>query len=232
MKIFAISDLHLTKNADKPMDVFGGNWVNYWEKIKDNWARKVSADDVVMICGDISWAMTLDKAYDDLKEIDGLSGKKIMIEGNHDYWWSSYKKVCELDLKTISFVQYNAKKIGGAIFCGTRGWDVPENNEVQTPEDDKIFKREVNRLRLSLDCAKKLQTGGEEIFAMTHFPPFNSRFDSSPFTDLLAEYGVKTVVYGHLHGKNARYKSVVTKNGAQYVLTSCDYLNNDPVQIL
>jgi predicted phosphohydrolase len=231
MKIFAISDLHLTNSSDKPMDVFGGNWVGYWERIKANWTKTVSADDAVLIAGDISWAMTLDKAKADLEEIDGLPGRKFLIEGNHDYWWSSYKKVKELPLSTMSFIQYTAVKLGGFIICGTRGWTAPERDASQKEDDAKIYSREVNRLRLSLDCARRLCVDGEEIIAMTHFPPFNSRFDASAFTELFSEYGVKKIVYGHLHGDRSRYKAAVKKDGAEYLLTSCDFLNNNPLQI-
>ena len=129
MKIFAISDLHLSNSANKPMDVFGYGWVNHWQKIRENWVERVTEEDVVLIAGDISWGMNIQQAITDLQQIDELPGKKVIIRGNHDYWWSTYKKICQLNLESIIFIQNNAKKIGNYIFCGTRGWDVPESND-------------------------------------------------------------------------------------------------------
>lgn len=227
MKIYAISDLHLTNTENKPMDVFGINWVGHWEQIKQDWASKVDSSDVVLICGDVSWAMTINNALVDLQEIDKLSGKKIIIRGNHDYWWSSYKKIKELPLNTITFIQNNALKLGNYIFCGTRGWTV----EQQSAEDKKIIDREIIRLKLTLDEAKKLQTNNEKIVVMLHYPPFNAKFDNSAFTELISLYDIEKVVYGHLHGSASRYKDIVNKGITNYYLTSCDFLNNNLLQI-
>ena len=213
------------------MEVFGGNWVGYWEKIKADWSGRVRDDDIVLISGDISWALTLDGALDDLAEIDSLNGKKFLIEGNHDYWWSSYKKVRETNFQSLTFIQYNAFKVGDYIICGTRGWTVPEKNAEQSGRDAKIFKREINRLELSLKEAKRLQAASEEIIVMMHFPPFNARFEKSEFTDLIAAHGIKTVVYGHLHGGANRYKEIVNMGQTNYYLTSCDFLNNKLFQL-
>lgn len=230
MKIYAISDLHLTNTENKPMDIFGMSWVGHWDKIKQDWASKVSENDVVLICGDISWAMTTEKAIVDLEEIDKLSGKKIIIRGNHDYWWSSYKKLTALPLKTITFIQNNAIKIENFIFCGTRGWTVPEG-EKQTAEDKRILDREIIRLKLTLDEAKKLQTNNEKIVVLIHYPPFNSRLDNSQLTDLIGLYDIEKVLYGHLHGGIGRFKAVVNKGKTDYYLTSCDFLNNTLLEI-
>lgn len=230
MKIYAISDLHLTNTENKPMDIFGASWLGHWDKIKLDWASKVGDDDIVLICGDISWAMTINNAIVDLEEIDKLSGKKIIIRGNHDYWWSSYKKLSELPLKTITFIQNNAIKINNYIFCGTRGWTVPEN-EKQTTEDKRIFDREIIRLKMTLDDAKKLQTNNETIVVLLHYPPFNSRLENSALTDLIALYDIEKVIYGHLHGGSGRFKAIVNKGITNYYLTSCDFLNNSLLEI-
>ena len=224
MKIYSISDLHLTSGTDKPMDIFGENWVGHWDKIRVDWNRKVNDEDVVLIAGDVSWGMNTEQAITDLREIDELPGKKIIIRGNHDYWWSTYKRLCALDLKSIIFIQNNAKTVGEYVFCGTRGWTVPEKNE-QTEEDKKIFDRELIRLKMSLDEARKI-ADGKEIIGLIHYPPFNSKFEKSPFSDLFSEAGVKTVVYGHLHGTHVRTKEgAVNIDGVNYFLTSCDFLD-------
>jgi len=137
MKVFAISDLHLSINNPKPMDIFGGNWDNYWDKIKKNWSEVVSPDDVVLISGDISWALKLEDAIPDLQEIASLAGKKIIIRGNHDYWWSSYSKVKNILPSSIFAIQNNAIKFDDFIICGTRLWTMPTANSSE--HDKKIY---------------------------------------------------------------------------------------------
>lgn len=226
MKIFAISDLHLTTSVDKPMDVFGGAWENYWEHIQESWRANVSDEDVVLIAGDISWAMRNDEAIADLHLIAALPGKKVIIRGNHDYWWSSYNKVNEILPATVKAIQNNAFKYGNVIVCGTRGWTVPigESSDLQ---DKKIFDREVIRLKLTLDSALSIKQEGDKIILMLHYPPFTWSFADSEFTDLIKNYPVDAVVYGHLHGKDGRSELLLYKNGTPYYLTSCDKLNNE-----
>lgn len=231
MNIYSISDLHLTSGTNKPMDIFGENWIGHWDKIRADWKEKVCHDDIVLIAGDISWGMNVEQALNDLNEIDELPGKKIIIRGNHDYWWSTYKKLCALDLKSIIFIQNNAKITGDYVFCGTRGWTVPEKNE-QSEEDKKIYDRELIRLKMSLDEAKKIAEG-REIIGLIHYPPFNSRYECSPFCDLFSTAGVKTVVYGHLHGNHVRTKEgAVGIGGVNYYLTSCDFLHFNLLKII
>lgn len=223
MRIFAISDLHLATSVDKPMDIFGGAWEGYFENIKSDWSSRVAEDDIVLIAGDISWAMNLAQAKSDIDEIGKLNGKKVMIRGNHDYWWSSYSKVKEILPEGVFCIQNNALKFGDVIVCGTRGWCVAEKSE---DNDLKYINRELSRLSLSINEAKRLQTKDEKIIVMLHYPPFNSKFENSVFTDLIAEKNIKTVVYGHLHGENIRVKPVVNKGITDYYLTSCDILKN------
>lgn len=230
MKIFAISDLHLSIASDKPMNVFGGSWEGYWEKIKENWLNKVTENDVVLVAGDISWGMNLEQALPDLEAIAALPGKKVLTKGNHDYWWSTYKKITSLNLENMYFIQNNAVKIGDYIFCGTRGWTVDDDDDFSS-EDKKIYDREVIRLGLTLKSAEQLRVNGETIVGMIHYPPFNYRFEDSDFTKLFEEYGVKKVIYGHLHGNSARFKDIVNKRETNFYLTSCDFLKNDLLEI-
>ncbi len=225
MKVFAISDLHLTSTTNKPMNIFGGTWENYWEEIRKDWQEKVSEGDIVVIAGDISWAMKLEDALKDLEDIDTLPGKKIIIRGNHDYWWNSVSAIRKATSDNFTVIQNDAFKIGKYVFCGTRGWSVPEN-DFKTLDDEKIYKRELLRLEMSLDVSKRLKEEGDEIICIMHYPPFNSRFENNDFTDLLEKYEIKTLIYGHLHGNDCVRKLRVEKNGVTYFLTSCDIINN------
>lgn len=230
MKIYAISDLHLSTSCDKPMDVFGGNWEGYTDKIIKNWSDKVSGEDLVLIAGDISWAMKLEDAVSDLEWIDKLHGKKIIIKGNHEYWWKSISAVREILPKSIMAIQNDAIKFDGFVVCGTRGWNVPEENKDFSEEDEKIYKREVERLKLTLKSAKVLQTNNEKIICMMHFPPFDGSGNETEFTKLFDEFGVSVVVFGHIHGyTNCKLKQ--EKNGITYYFTSCDHINNNPVEV-
>ena len=231
MKVFAISDLHLSNSCNKPMDVFGGKWEGYTTKIIDNWSKSVKSDDVVLIAGDISWAMKLEEVNADLEWIDKLPGTKIMIKGNHEYWWKSISAVRAILPSSIKAIQNDAIRIGNYIFCGTRGWTVPDvDDKDYTDEDRKIYTREIERLKLTLMSAKVLQTSGEKIVAMMHFPPFNIKQEDSDYTKLFEEYGVDTVVFGHIHGYTA-CPLFLEKNGVKYYFTSCDHINNDPVEL-
>ncbi len=225
MKVFAISDLHLSINNPKPMDIFGGNWDNYWDKIKSNWNNVVSNDDIVLISGDISWALKLQDAIPDLEEIDKLPGTKIIIRGNHDYWWTSYQKVKNILPKSILAVQNNAIAFDNVVICGTRCWSIPTANSSE--HDLKIYARELIRLKMTLDEASKSSNNELPIILMLHYPPFNALWQDNEVTNLINEYpNVIKVVYGHLHGKDCRAKDIVIKNNIPYHLTSCDQVNN------
>ena len=231
MKIFAISDLHLAITTPKPMDVFGGEWENYLEKIAIDWKNKVSDNDIVLIAGDLSWAMKLEDAMTDFSYFKDLPGTKIIIRGNHDYWWSTISNVRNSLPENVYAIQNDAMKIDNFIFCGTRGWTVPELYSGQSEEDKKIFSRELIRLEMSLQQAKKLQTNNEIIICMLHYPPFNSKFEMSEFTYLLEKYDIGICVYGHLHGKNVRADKLVVKDGIKYYLTSCDKVDNKLIEV-
>lgn len=225
MKVFAISDLHLSFSSDKPMDVFGDGWVDHWSIIKKDWDSKVGDEDVVLIAGDISWGMNIAEAAADFTEIGKMRGRKVIIKGNHDYWWSSYKKVCEaVKDKGVYPLQNNAVRFDGLVVCGSRGWTQP--SESSSDEDRAIYRRELIRLELSLSEAAKLKKTGDKLIGMTHYPPFNARFEDSEVTELFEKYGADLVVYGHLHGKNVRVLPVVNKGNIPYYITSCDQINN------
>ncbi|NLI60679.1 MAG: serine/threonine protein phosphatase [Clostridiales bacterium] len=226
MKIFAISDLHLPGQQDKPMDVFGAHWKNHWGKIKENWIEAVSPQDIVLIPGDISWAMTLEEALVDLNDIATLPGNKIMIKGNHDYWWSSISRLRDRSHHSIYTIQNDSislEDFPGLVFCGTRGWTAPGAKDF-TEHDQKIFNREVSRLKLSLDAAK----GAPSIIVLLHFPPFDDKGQESEICHLIKQYPVKHVVFGHLHGDSLKGVIEGKINGVTYHLVSCDYLDFIP----
>lgn len=225
MKIFAISDLHLSINSNKPMNIFGPQWDNYLDIIEKDWQAKVSNDDIVLIAGDISWAMKLDDAIPDLKYINKWNGKKVIIRGNHDFWWSSIGGVRAVLPEGMYAIQNDAIRFDGVVLCGTRGWVVPEYIH-KSEQDKKIYERELMRLKLSLDTAKRIKQEGDILICMIHYPPFNSKLLDSDFTKLFEEYGVEIVVYGHLHGENVYAKEYHYKNGVKYYLTSCDLVKN------
>ncbi|KXZ39158.1 hypothetical protein SAMN05661008_01147 [Alkalithermobacter thermoalcaliphilus JW-YL-7 = DSM 7308] len=229
MALYAIGDLHFGKAVNKPMDIFGDNWDNHTQKIIDNWKKTVNNDDTVLIAGDISWGINLNEAMPDLQDIHNLPGKKILVKGNHDYWWATITKLNKL-FDDMKFLQNNYYIYKDYAICGTRGWICPNKNKFDE-EDEKIYKREIQRLRLSLDMAKK--DGFEKIIVMTHYPPTNDDLEESEFTKTYKQYNVKKVVYGHLHGKEFfKYALEGNKDGIDYTLVSCDYTDFKLVKIM
>ena len=225
MKFFAISDLHMSTTTNKPMDIFGSKWVDYLDKIKDDWNAKVSDEDVVLIGGDISWAMDLSDAVVDINTLVSLKGKKVFVRGNHDYWWKSISRVRATLPEGFYALQNDSVKFNNTIICGSRAWCVEGSPDFKE-SDRKIYLREVERLRLALKDAEKIKEDGDEIWCLIHYPPFNVRRENSLFTELFESYGVKKVIYGHLHGKDSRADLKVVKNGLEYYLTSCDLVDN------
>lgn len=231
MKVFAISDLHLCISGAKPMEIFGDGWQNYQEKIKEDWNNKVNDEDVVLISGDISWAMKLSEAEKDLEYFDNLKGKKIFIRGNHDYWWQSITSVRQSLPYACFALQNDAIKIGNYIFCGTRGWTVPETKFLDE-HDEKIYKREVLRLEMALMGAKRLcEDNDNKIICMLHYPPYNSKKENSEFTDLLKKYNVYACVFGHIHSHMGKYKLYENIFDIDFYLTSCDLTKNKLIEI-
>ncbi len=226
MAIYAISDLHLSFGVNKPMNIFGNVWDNYEETIKQNWLQTVKEEDTVIIPGDISWAMTLNESIKDFEYIDSLPGKKIILRGNHDYYFSTKTKMLnffeEQGFKDIQIIHNTAIEVEDYIICGSRGWGKTENNNAE--QDKKIIAREEIRLKNSLEQGRKLQdeclARGEkkEIIVALHFPPFISNF-----VKLMEEYNVKTCIYGHLHGYGHNMIKEGTIGNIDYKFVGCDY---------
>ncbi len=229
MSVFAIGDLHLPGHEQKPMDVFGSHWDRHFETISDHWRRLIAPEDIVLIPGDISWAMQLSEAMDDLNAIAELPGTKLLLRGNHDYWWSSLSKLRAALPAGMHVIQNDAMLLDGHVFCGTRGWTFPMPGQSLDEQDQKVYQRELLRLKMSLDHAVKL--GGEDITVMLHFPPLLADGLSTAFTDILQSYPVRHVVYGHLHGAGIKIAFEGQKEGISYHLVSCDALHFCPVQI-
>jgi predicted phosphohydrolase len=224
MALFVISDLHLSFSSDKPMNVFG--WDNYEEKLENNWRNNVNDDDTVIIPGDISWAMYLDEARLDFEFINNLPGKKIILKGNHDYWWTTVKKMNEFvqdnGFYTINFLFNNSFSYKNYAICGTRGW----GNNGTTDEDTRIWNREIQRLLLSIGSSKG------DIICCLHYPPTNLRGGiSEDYIDIFKKYNVKQVCYGHLHGNHELAKLPDEIDGIRFSLVSCDFLNFMPFKL-
>ena len=226
MKIFSISDLHLSTTTDKPMDVFGGEWNNYEDKIFEDWDKKVSDSDVVLLAGDLSWGMVLDEALPDLDLIARHSGKKVIVRGNHDYWWKSIQTLREKLPTSMYAIQNDVLRINNLLICGTRGWTIPEYGKTLSKSDKKIYDRELIRLELSLSEMSKERKDGDYVICMMHYPPFNSSRTESDFTKLISKYNVNSVVYGHVHGKRDNRGTITTIGKINYYLTSCDQVYN------
>lgn len=230
MKVYAISDLHLSIHNPKPMDIFGGAWENYVEEIVASWRANVAPDDIVLIAGDISWAMSLEAAVPDLRFIAQLPGYKVILRGNHDYWWKSISAVRKVLPDKMYAVQNDCVRIGNVLICGSRGWTSPDGKPF-TDDDRKIYDREILRLTMSLNAMRQARRPEDTVVAMMHYPPFNSRLERSAFTELFVDYAPDAVVYGHLHGKDCRVCRKADIDGVSYYLTSCDLVGNQPVVI-
>lgn len=230
MKVFAISDLHLSSKVDKPMTKFG--WAeNYFEQIKKDWNKKVGLNDIVVVAGDLSWATLLDDAKPDIDKILELPGKKVIIRGNHDYWWSSYSKIKGILDQNCYAIQNNAIKIGKYIFFGTRGWSLTDDSQDKT-HNEKIYRREVLRLEQSTNAMTKLKTDNECIpIGIMHYPPLSPEYKSTPFTEIFDKHKIQKVIYGHIHNYVPKGKRVYKHNDTEYHLTSCDILQNKLTQI-
>lgn len=222
MSLFAIADTHLSFGTDKPMDSFPG-WNDYVDRIEKNWNKIVTNDDTVVIAGDISWAMNFDELKADFDFIERLKGKKIILKGNHDYWWNTSKKMNDFiesqRYKTISILFNNSYDVDGVSVCGSRGWLFDVDDE----HDEKVLNREVGRLRLSLESAVN-----DEIIVFLHYPPVTTDTKCDEILNLLKEYGIKKCYYGHLHGIAAKKAVDDVVDGIEFRLISCDRLGFVP----
>ena len=218
MAVYAIADLHLPAKQ-KPMDVFGEHWKDHFQRIREDWLARVAAEDLVLLPGDISWAMQLEEAMDDLRSIAALPGTKLLLRGNHDYWWSSIGRVRRAIGEGMLALQNDSVLIDGRLYAGSRGWTLPGP---EFSEDDlRIYNRERLRLEMSLQHARRRDEQAP-ITAVMHYPPLTD--DEPGFSDILERYGVTDCVYGHLHGP-AIYGAVRGQRGSvRYHQVSCDGL--------
>lgn len=231
MAIYAISDLHLSLNKEKPMDIFGENWSEHSEKIKKDWQQKVTENDIVLMPGDFSWAMNLKDTYDEFEYLEKLPGKKILLKGNHDYWWETITKMRKFlkqnNFHTIDFLHNNSYLYENTIIAGTRGWII--NDE---PDDKKIFERELGRLELSIQDGIKNYGTNKEIIVCMHYPPFNSyeKLELN-FIKTMKKYNIKKCIYGHIHGEAQKEAIQGTIDEIEFKMLSSDYTNFDLVKI-
>lgn len=230
MKVFAISDLHLSGLKEKPMNIFGEVWEGHFEKIIADWREKVVPEDIVLIGGDTSWGMKLEEGMHDVARLAPLPGKKVFIRGNHDYWWSAISRVRALAPDdTFFFLQNDCVKLGQYIIAGSRGWTCPGSPDY-TSHDEKLYLRETERFRLAFREVEKVRAEGDKLIALIHYPPFNIKREETLFTRLFDENGVDKVVFGHLHGAGF-FPLKCERGGIEYFLTSCDKVNFRLTQI-
>lgn len=224
MALYAIGDTHLSLSCNKPMDVFGGNWENYVEKLLEGFSV-VEPEDTVVLCGDLSWGMSLEQAEADFAFLDRLPGRKLLMKGNHDYWWTTAAKMnrffAEKGFHSFSLLHNNCHFYGDVALCGTRGWFFEENG------DPKVFNRELIRLETSLKAA-----GEKEKLCFLHYPPRYQGYICQEIVDLLEKYQVSACYYGHLHGGSHRLAMEGKFNSVEYHLVAADYLDFKPKKIL
>lgn len=231
--LYTIADTHLSFTTEKPMDIFGARWENHSEKLKENWLKKITKEDTVVMPGDISWGINLEQAKEDLLFLDSLPGRKIIGKGNHDYFWGTVNKMSAFfdncGITTISFLYNNAHSVENKIICGTRGWMAEFG--IKT-EDERIIKREAQRLELSLQSGLKLKEENpeSEMIVFTHYPVVFGDFICYELLDVLYKYNVKDVYYGHLHNVK---ESQLDKSylGVNFHLVAGDYIMFDPLII-
>lgn len=228
MSLYTIGDPHLSFGCDKPMDIFKG-WEDYVTRLKENWQATVSPEDTVVIVGDISWAMTLEQAQKDFEFLHRLNGTKIILKGNHDYWFVTKTKVdnflAENHFDSLKILFNNAYEYGNYAICGTRGWINEQGEKV----DKKVLLREVGRLKTSLECGKQM---GKEPIAFLHYPPVYGTTECPEMLSVLKEYNVKKCYYGHIHGSGFYYAIDGVYKQINYRLVSCDYTQFRPVKVL
>jgi len=225
--IYAIGDLHLSFGTDKPMDVFGGAWENHVQKLIDGFSI-IKDEDTVVLAGDISWAMSMQQAVPDFKFIADLPGKKLILKGNHDYWWETASKAkrcfADNDICNIDILHNNAFIHDGTVICGTRGWFIDQGKEDPT---NKVYKRELLRLEASLKAGKALN--GNRMISVLHYPPLYEGYECKEIIEMLEYYKVESCFYGHLHGGSHRLAFEGVKHGVKYRLISADYLDFTPI---
>ena len=228
MSLFVIGDTHLSLSTDKPMDIFGG-WKNYMQRLEENWCSVVQPQDTVIIPGDVSWGMSLEQAKEDFLFLHRLPGKKILMKGNHDYWWTTRAKMesflVENGLDSLSMLHNNAVSVEGLSLCGCRGWMLVQGQE----HDKKIINREAGRIRASLQDAQRF--GEQEKVLFLHYPPVFMQDSIPEFFEVMNQYGVRRCYYGHIHSQGCRFAFQGEWCGVQLEMVSADYLRFMPKKI-
>jgi predicted phosphohydrolase len=241
MRIWAISDLHLSFAAPKPMDIFGDRWRDHAERIARQWSRLVEDDDIVLLAGDDSWALRYPGALTDLEWIAALPGQKVLTKGNHDYWWDDARKVLRRRAAgedrpfppSLALVEADAIERSGWVFCGTRGWLTPGQPNFNPETDQRIYNRELGRLERALQSATRLGSGSKPIGVLLHYPPFLPDGTATAFAEMISAAGARFCVYGHLHRRyDWEHATQGERAGTAYHLTSCDYLGFTPSLIV
>lgn len=234
MSIYVIGDLHLSFGQNKPMNIFGDNWTDHASKIRNNWIKKVKEDDLVVLPGDFSWAMYLEETYQDFKYLSQLPGKKLLLKGNHDYWWTTLNKMRnylkENSFINIDFIYNSAYLYEDKIIVGTRGWSLLDSENA-----NKMINRENERLKLSIEDGIKKFGDNKEVICFMHYPPISSKNllnnNHLEFFKTMKKYNIKRCFYGHLHGKSHGDAINDTVEGIKFQLISSDYLKFDLLQI-
>lgn len=225
MSLFVIGDLHFSLATEKPMDIFAG-WGNYFERLVDNWQSRVKAEDTVIIPGDVSWAMSLSEAFSDFDCINKLNGNKIILKGNHDYWWTTRRKLDswlkENSFNSIRILHNDSYVVEDIGICGTRSWFFDENEA----KDDRVYQRELGRLEASIKSLKGSKT--VENIAFLHYPPIYKNSCCEDIVALLKENGINRCYYAHVHGESIAYAFNGVYDGVEFRLVSADYLSFEP----
>lgn len=229
MSLYTIADLHLSLGVEKPMDIFGGKWNGYQEKIDKNLKNLLTDDDVLVIGGDISWGINLKESLNDFLFLESLPGKKIILKGNHDLWWCTMNKMknffIEHNIQSIEFLFNNFHSYENIAICGTRGWTYED--DFKEAQDEKVYKRELLRLETSLKQARDV--GFETIYCFLHYPPMFQATECTEIIELLKEYKVSKCIYGHLHGESLKYAKSGDLDGVEYVVASADFIDFMPI---
>jgi len=228
MALYALGDLHLSFGTNKPMDVFGGRWEGYVDKLRQG-LSVIQPEDTLVLLGDISWALDLESAVEDFSFIASVPGRKIILKGNHDYWWntaSKFTKFCaEHGFENLHLLHNNVHLYGDTAICGTRGWFFEEEKE--RTHDEKVFRRELCRLEASLKAA-----GDREKLCFLHYPPRYRGYVCAEILEMLSVYDVKACYYGHLHGDSHKLALQGESAGIRYELVAADYVNFKPVKVM
>ena len=238
MAIYALADLHLAlSNPEKSMDVFGSRWEGYIDRVRDNWINTVTDADTVLIPGDISWATYIDKAEEDFRFISELPGNKLLSRGNHDFWWTTMKKMEEYfetrGFTNLQFIRTNVVEADGCLVSGTRGWMIESRDSIEGSDNRKIYEREKMRIEMCLDKLNEADSDHAKThILMIHYPPITAKQEFTEFAQLMADGGVDICVYGHLHGKAHKKAFEGEFGGTKFICSSADYVEFCPVKII